>query len=129
MNHIDRVLCALGYKEPDKVPKGEWFIDPALLIKLIGKSSGDQFIDLLHVGEMLNMDLKAINVGYEIEKVIGEDEEGRKIFRDYWGSVYKESKVGLRTLGLLELPIEDIDEVYDYEFPPFNEFKTDEIKR
>ena len=75
------------------------------------------------------MDLKATNVGYEIEKVIGEDEEGRKIFRDYWGSVYKESKVGLLTLGLLELPIEDIDEVYDYEFPPFNEFKTDEIKR
>ena len=30
MNHIDRVLCAFEHKEPDKVPKGEWFIDPAL---------------------------------------------------------------------------------------------------
>lgn len=129
LNHIDRVLCAFEHEEPDKVPKGEWFIDPALLVKLIGKSSGDQFIDLLHVWEMLNMDIKATKGGYEIEEVIGEDEEGRKIFRDYWRCMYKESGVGLLTPGLLESPIKDIDEVYDYEFPSFDEFKTDEIKK
>lgn len=129
MNHIDRVLCAFEHEEPDKVPKGGWFIDPALLVKLIGKSSGDQFIDLLHVWEMFNMDIKATKGGYEIEEVIGEDEEGRKIFRDYWRCVYKESGVGLLTPGLLESPIKDIDEVYDYEFPSFDEFKTDEIKK
>ena len=128
MNHIDRVLCAFEHKEPDKVPKGEWFIDPALLNKLIGKTSGSHFIDLLHVWELLNMDIKATNVGYEIKEVLGEDEERRKIFKDCWGCVYKESKIGLLTPALLDSPIKNIDEVYEYEFPSLDEFKIDEVK-
>ena len=128
MNHIDRVLCAFEHKEPDKVPKGEWFIDPALLIKLISKTSGNHFIDLLHTWEMLSMDLKATNVGYKGKETLGEDEEGRKIFKDCWGCVYKESKIGLLTPALLDSPIKSIEDIYDYEFPSLDEFKTDEIK-
>ncbi len=128
MDHIDRVRCAIEHREPDKVPKGEWFIDPLLLRKMLGKSCGDLLMDELHLWECLGMDIKATKGGYEKSKILDKDDEGREIFEDVWGCVWKESGEGFLTPCLVEAPIKEIENVYDFKFPSLEEFDVEEIK-
>lgn len=129
MNHIERVLCAIDHKKPDKVPKGEWFIDQQLLQKMLGKVSIDGITDYIHLWNLLGMDLKATKGGYEIKENLGCDESGRKIFSDVWGCTYKESNVGFLTPNLIQSPIDNINEVYNYKFPSLDDFDVNEIKQ
>lgn len=84
MNGLERTLCALGRKEPDRVPIIEDPIDPRVIKALHGDISYADFVD--------QEDLDAI--------ICSEDQKteklGSNIFRDEWGIVFRIGRDGIR---------------------------------
>lgn len=133
MTFKERVLYAFDHKEADKVPRGEPLIDKAVIVKLLGnKATGERFKDKVAVMEMLNMDMVGAASTFTpspYKETVGKTSSGRRILRDGWRAIYVESDYGSLTAGLLEYPIKNIKEIRTYEFPPLEQYRTDEIEK
>lgn len=60
MTKVERVRQAIAHRTPDKVPKGEWYIAPALVAALLGREGPVRLEDEAAARELLGMDLVAL---------------------------------------------------------------------
>ncbi len=134
MDHVERVCCAFAHRESDKVPKGEFVLDRALVSLLEGEGTGDLFEDTLRVLDRLKVDLTGVRASFRRsphEEIMGKSKNGRNILKDGWGAIYLESEYGTLPAGILECPIKSPGGVYGYEMPPLDRFEAvvDEVKK
>ncbi|MBE3580803.1 MAG: hypothetical protein IMW96_04055 [Thermoanaerobacteraceae bacterium] len=57
MTKVERVYRAINHQEADRVPKGEWRLDPVLVARILGKEGRGTWEDEVKVRELLGMDL------------------------------------------------------------------------
>ncbi|MGI9952281.1 uroporphyrinogen decarboxylase family protein [Moorellaceae bacterium AZ2] len=57
MTRAERVYRAINHQEADRVPKGEWQLDPVLVARILGKEGSGTWEDEVAVRELLGMDL------------------------------------------------------------------------
>ncbi|HBT47738.1 MAG TPA: hypothetical protein DEA73_07685 [Peptococcaceae bacterium] len=57
MTKVERVYRAIEHREADRVPKGEWHLDPALVARILGREGTGTWEDEVEVRELLGMDL------------------------------------------------------------------------
>jgi len=136
MDHIERVHRTIKHIEPDRVPHGEWLIDQELMSRLLGRTIqvNDPFYDTIEVANLLDLDLKGVDCTFEsspYKRVLGKSRSGTEIYKDAFGVVYEHSKVGSLDSGVVESPIKNPEEVYEYRFPPIDYYERNvkEIER
>lgn len=81
MNHVERVLTALACGQPDRVPRGEFELEPGLVAALLGCRGPVGFAEAVAARGLLGMDLLALTP----EAVLEEQGDGN--YRDNWGRV------------------------------------------
>ncbi len=89
MTKRERVYKTIAHEEPDRVPKGEIYIDPGLANRILGKEYSLDYFDFKRdtdIRALLNMDI--INLGDWPTEEIGHDDNGNKIFRSNYGEEY-----------------------------------------
>lgn len=123
MDCKERVRLAIEHKISDKVPKGELEIDKTLRKKLLGeKLTGDDFIDEVGVRKLLGMDTSPlVYLDRPEEKILKVETDGQKIVEDIWGNQYL---VGKDTIKLAKSAINNIKEIYTYQFPSLENFSN-----
>lgn len=89
MKSVERVQAAIAHQEPDRVPKGEFWLTPALARRLIKKEISDPFACRYQAMEMLGFDLVAVEATERRERQVGYDNRGRQVFLDCWGRSYQ----------------------------------------
>ncbi|MDS1029183.1 uroporphyrinogen decarboxylase family protein [Bacillota bacterium LX-D] len=113
MNHIERVLMAIAHQEPDRVPRGEFWLEQGLVKKLVSdiEDIGD-FKAEVQALNALKFDLRAISPK---EPPATEDFSGKEpLYKDMWGRKYTKLKE-LKVFN--EPPIKDLALAEDYLFP------------
>lgn len=126
MTKKERVLAAIHHQEPDKIPKGELYIQPQIANKLLGKEyplDHQCFERDKAVRELLCMDV--INVGDWPEWQIGETEDGKKIVKSVYGQTFL---VGDESKCLLNPPL-DIEDAEEYEEPDISKVTGELVER
>ena len=115
MNKKERVYASIRHMEPDRVPKGELYIDPSLANKLLGKEYPLDYFHLqrdLEVRELLNIDI--INLGEWPSEEIGTDENGYKKYKSVYGEEYVFNG---KSKHVVKPPFDDIEDVDKYPIP------------
>ena len=115
MTKKERVLKAIQHKEPDRIPKGELYIDPGLSNKLLGKEYPLDYFNLqrdLEVRKLLCIDI--INLGEWPSEEIGIDENGNKRFRSIYGEEYIFNG---KSKHIVKPPFGDIEDANRYAVP------------
>jgi len=103
MTGKERIDLALQLKETDRPPTFEWFVDSSVGEALVG--SGDA-VDIVNA-----LDLDAVNIRADYAKEYIDD----ITYVDEWGM--KKQLTGDAVPGILESPIQDINNCDDYQFP------------
>lgn len=149
-----RVLKACRLQKSDKIPKGEFGIEPALCRRLLelvghdaGKIMGNKFsireekdlfakglsgpgetkmANLIPVLEVLSMDLTAINPGFPPRQKRGKDKRGRRYWIDFWGNEVVE--VG-NSLATVVPACSEIRQLLRYNWPVLGKIIAEPIER
>ncbi|WP_338827062.1 uroporphyrinogen decarboxylase family protein [Neomoorella thermoacetica] len=120
MNHVERVQVTLARGRADRVPRGEFAIEPGLVAALLGREGPVGFSEEAAARELLGMDLLALTPGAPLE------EQGDGSYRDVWGCRYQ--KRG--GLTVLQAPaIQDIQSAAGYTLPDPGTFDLEAIRR
>ncbi|MDN5361637.1 MAG: uroporphyrinogen decarboxylase [Moorella sp. (in: firmicutes)] len=118
MTHIERVQVALAGGRPDRVPRGEFELEPGLVAVLLGRAP--DFQSEVAARELLGMDLLAITPAAPVA------EAGSGSYRDAWGCRYANR-------GNLKVPlapaIPAIRVAADYTLPDPVSFNLQAIRR
>ncbi|NLW07184.1 MAG: hypothetical protein GX039_04295 [Clostridia bacterium] len=121
MNKVERVLTALARGQADRVPRGEFEIEPGLVAALVGCQGGKvSFAEEVAARELLAMDLLALAPQAVLR------EQGNGLYRDNWGRLL--SKQGrLTTVQAAAIP--DISAASAYRLPATASFNFEHIRR
>jgi len=118
MTRRERVMTAIRHKEPDRVPKGEMWIEGSLanrILKTAYPLDYQHYERDRHIREFLNIDL--INLGDWPSEEIGTDTNGNKKFRSIYGYEYVNSG---KSKHIVRPPINDIEDACRYIIPDIN---------
>ncbi len=85
MNSLERVITALQFKEPDRVPVFELMIDPKVIEKICPGCSYSDFIEKMEIDIAITGTPSSL---YRREKIPGEE----NLFRTEWGEIRKTTK-------------------------------------
>lgn len=117
MNSYERVMAALRFEEPDRVPVGEFMIHKNVYQALMPQAAcQDDFVDAA------GLDVVSARALYR--EVSGDD----NYFLDEWGITYKRNneQVPHNVKG----PIEDIDDLYKLKVPdPDADWRVDNLRK
>lgn len=113
MNHVERVQVALSRGRPDRVPAGEFELEPGLVTVLLGREGPVGFAAEVAAREFLGMDLLAVTPRAPLK------EEGNDCFRDVWGRRLRRQG-GFTTVQAPAIPA--IKEAASYRLPDANAF-------
>ena len=122
MTRIERVKAAIQHVQPDRVPKGDLSIAPALINKILGT---DYPSDLQHferdvaIREKLNADV--INIGEWPREKIGED-----LYRSPYGTVVEDNG---KSSHIIKPMLENIEDAYSYTAPKADNITGDLVRR
>ncbi|MDN5344068.1 MAG: uroporphyrinogen decarboxylase [Clostridia bacterium] len=124
MTHIERVQAALAGGRPDRVPRGEFELEPGLVATLLGlegtdASTSDFYLEVA-ARELLGMDLLAVTPAAPVEEL------GSGSYRDAWGCRYHN---GGRLRAPLAPAIPDIGAAAEYILPDPASFDLQAIRR
>jgi uroporphyrinogen decarboxylase len=126
VNRIDRVLCAIAHRAPDKTPKGEFALEDGLVRRLL--RLGDREVGLKERAaamDLLHMDLTAVALKAAYTEVVGYTRDNRPIFRDAWGCEVVDSLTGAFPVNPA---LSGIDDLKSYCLPAPDRFDTDTVR-
>jgi len=126
MTRKERVLAVLHHKQPDRVPKGEIWIDGNLANRLMGTNYPTDYQHFERDKELrtfLNMDL--VNVGDWPDKEIGKDANGYTVYRSNYGHEFIQGT----SKHIVKPAIEDIEDAKYYQKPDIKNVSAELIKR
>ncbi len=115
MNHQERVLTAIGHREPDRVPKGELMVEGRLVEALLGEEQARSLAPFpreLAVRELLGMDLVHVHE-FPMEQV-GQSNRGNPIYRSVLGDEHEMTEGSSR---LIRPALADIADAASYPVP------------
>ena len=113
MNSRERVLMSLNHKEPDKVPKYEWYWEPTII------RWNKEGLDNRDVLDLFSMDIVQFNIDNSpmFEREILEEDGHLITFRDEWGCIQKDHKDHSSTPQFLDFPVKS-QEMWENEYKP-----------
>lgn len=114
MTKRQRVLTALEHREPDRIPKGETWIDGRLANRIMHTDFplDYQFFERdKAIRDYLEMDL--INVGDWPQKQIGISKSGNPIYLSNYGYEFEQGE----SKHVIRPPVDDIEKAYQYKKP------------
>ncbi len=127
MTGRERVLCTIGQKEPDKVPKGELCIEAGIANRLLHAGYPDcyqHFQRDKRVRELLSIDL--INLGDWPVEETGRNEKGYPVFKGIYGDEFIYSGISRH---LVKPPLSDIRLAASYPIPDINKVSGEIIRQ
>lgn len=126
MTKKERVLSAIRHKTPDRVPKGETWIEGSLANALLHENYSLNYMDYerdLAIRQRLNMDL--VNVGDWPSKPTGKTYQGYPVFLSNYGYEFIQSA----SKHIVKPPIEDIEDAANYVKPDISQVDPTLVKR
>lgn len=115
MTRKERMAMTIRHREPDRVPKGEVWIDGSLANRLLGTTYPLEYQHYerdRNVRMLLNMDY--INLGDWPSEELGQDASGNKVFRSNYGYTYITTG---KSRHIIEPPLRDIADADRYPVP------------
>ncbi|CEP69160.1 Uroporphyrinogen decarboxylase (URO-D) [Moorella glycerini] len=120
MNHVERVQVALARGRPDRVPAGEFELEPGLVAALLGREGPAGFAEEVAARELLGMDLLAVTPQAPLK------EEGNDCYQDIWGRRLRRQR-GLTTVQAPAIPA--VKEAASYRLPDASAFDLRSLRR